>query len=50
MEIEKIKEELLKDRDFREKLFKLYLEDDERYINKLLKEASDRNSNTSNNN
>lgn len=47
MEIDKIKKALLNDRDFRERLFKLYYEDDERFINKLLKEASEKKSNTS---
>lgn len=42
MEIEEIKKALLEDRDFREKLFKLYFEDDERFINKLIKEASEK--------
>ena len=50
MKIEEIKKELLQDRNFREKLFKLYFEDEERFINKLLKEASERNSDTSNRN
>lgn len=42
MKIEEIKDELLKDRNFREKLFKLYYEDNDRFINKLIKEASDK--------
>lgn len=50
MEIEEIKKALLEDRDFREKLFKLYYNDDERFLNKLIKEASDKESNTSNDN
>ena len=49
MEIEEIKKALLEDRDFREKLFKLYCQDEKRFINKLIKEASDKKSNTSNN-
>ncbi len=49
MEIEEIKKALLEDRDFREKLFELYYNDDERFINKLIKEASDKKSNTSKN-
>lgn len=42
MKIEEIKDELLKDRNFREKLFKLYYEDNDRFINKLIKEVSDK--------
>ena len=49
MEIEEIKKALLEDRDFREKLFELYYNDDERFINKLIKEASEKKSNTSKN-
>lgn len=49
MDIEQIKNELLKDREFREKLFKFYYKDDERFINKMLKEVSDDISNTSKN-
>lgn len=37
MEIEEIKKALLEDREFREKLFKLYYEDDERFINQVIK-------------
>lgn len=45
-----IKKELLEDREFREKLFKLYYEDDERFINKILKgEVPNEKSDTSNN-
>ena len=47
MEYEEIKNKLLEDRDFREKLFELYNKDDERFLNKLLKEASDKKSDTS---
>lgn len=36
MEIEEIKKALLEDRDFREKLFKLYFEDDERFLNRIM--------------
>ena len=50
MKIEEIKKVLLEDRNFREELFKLYFQDDERFLNKLIKEASDKESNTSNNN
>lgn len=50
MDIEEIKKALLEDRDFREKLFELYFDDDERFLNKLIKEASDKKSNTSINN
>lgn len=50
MKIEEIKKALLEDRDFREKLFKLYYDDDERFLNKLIKEASDKKSNTSDDN
>lgn len=42
MGIEEIKKALLEDRNFREELFKLYYQDDERFINKLIKEASDK--------
>lgn len=48
MEIEEIKKALLGDRNFREELFKLYYQDDERFINRLIKEASEK-SNTSKN-
>lgn len=41
MDIGEIKKELLKDRDFREKLFELYYSDDERFLNKSIKEAPD---------
>lgn len=40
MKIEEIKQKLLDDREFREELLKRYNEDDERFINKMLKEAS----------
>lgn len=50
MDIEEIKKALLEDRNFREKLFELYFDDDERFLNKLIKEASDKKSNTSSNN
>lgn len=50
MNIEEIKKALLEDRNFREELFRLYYQDDERFINKLTKEASDKRTNTSNNN
>lgn len=36
MKIEEIKKALLEDRDFREKLFKLYFEDDERFLNRII--------------
>ncbi len=49
MTIEQIKNELLNDREFREKLFELYYKDDERFINKMLKEASKSEFDTSNN-
>ncbi len=35
-----IKKDLLEDKEFREKLFKLYYADEERFLNKLLKKAS----------
>ena len=45
-----IKKELLEDREFREKLFKLYSEDDERFINEILKrEVPNEKSDTSKN-
>lgn len=50
MEMEEIKKALLEDRDFREKLFSLYYNDDERFLNKLIKEASDKKTNTSGDN
>lgn len=50
MKIEEIKKALLEDRDFREKLFELYYNDDERFINKILKEAQAKKLNTSNSN
>lgn len=50
MDIEKIKKALLEDRNFREELFKLYFDDDERFLNKLIKEESDKKSNTSSKN
>ena len=37
MKYEDIKKSLLEDRNFREELFKLYYEDDERFINKIIK-------------
>ena len=48
-ELKKLKKALLEDRNFREELFKLYYQDDERFINKLIKEASEKKSNTSKN-
>lgn len=50
MKIEEIKKALLEDRNFREELFKFYFQDDERFLNKLIKEASEKKSNTSSNN
>ena len=47
MDYEDIKNRLLNDKDFMEQLFKLYFEDDERFINKIIKEASDMKSDTS---
>lgn len=47
MKYEDIKKSLLEDREFREELFKLYYEDDERFINKTIKEVSENKSNTS---
>lgn len=49
MKYEDIKKALLNDREFREKLFELYYKDDERFINKIIKEASENKSNTSGN-
>lgn len=37
MDIKEIKKALLEDRDFREKLLKLYYEDDKRFINQAMK-------------
>ena len=49
MKIEETKQELLNDREFREELLKRYNEDDERFINKTLKEASKKTFDTSKN-
>lgn len=49
MKYEDIKKALLNDREFRKKLFKLYYEDDERFINKIIKEVPENESNTSEN-
>ena len=37
MEYDEIKKLLLEDREFREELFKLYYEDDKRFINQVMK-------------
>lgn len=39
MKYEEIKEKLLNNREFREELIKKYNEDDERFINKILKKG-----------
>ena len=49
VKIEETKQELLNDREFREELLKRYNEDDERFINKTLKEASKNTFDTSKN-
>lgn len=35
MEIEKIKKQLLEDKEFRNKLFELYYQDNDRFINRI---------------
>lgn len=50
--LQELKDELLRDRDFREKFMKLYEEDDARYVNQFIKrakEASNKKSDTSTN-
>lgn len=42
MKIEEIKKQLLEDREFREELFKLYYEDEKRFINQVMKKDGEK--------